>query len=323
MSLMFILTILFTGVIIFGLGYIAFSSYKRNYGGLSKLINKRISAIEIEVSHTTMLTNNSVIYSSNPYLNEWLSKFKFAQYIQDRLEILHWNILCDRILMIIIFIALIGSSIVTLLGGSILVILFSAFIIAAAPIYIIQIKISRRQTQLEQQLPEMLDFISRSMHMGHTFISSLQLAADNAKEPIASEFKQAFQEINFGKSVQNAMSDLSKRINCLEMRYFAVAVFINHEIGGNLASLISGVSLLVRERIKTKMVLRAMTSEARASAWILSLLPFVIGILMLVVRPDYVALLWAESMGRSMIGYTLVVMFFGIFWMQRMTIIRA
>lgn len=322
MSLKLILSILFTGVIIFGLGYITFSFYIKNYS-LNKLINKRISALEIEVNRTTIKINTLTIYSSNPYLNAWLSKFEFAQYIQDGLVRLNWNILVDRILMINIFIALAGSLVVALFGGSMLVILFSAFIIAVAPIYIIQIKISRRQTILEKQLPEMLDFISRSMHMGHTFISSLQLAADNAKEPIASEFKQAFQEINFGKSVQSAMSDLSKRINCLEMRYFAVAVFINHEIGGNLASLISGVSLLIRDRIKTKMVLRAMTSEARASAMILSLLPFLVGLLMLVVRPDYVAYLWSEPMGRSMAGYTLILMFFGIFWLQRMTVIRA
>lgn len=322
MSLTFILSILFTGVIIFGLGYIAFTFYKKNYS-LNKLVNKRISALEIEVNRTTIKINNLTFYSSNPYLNEWLLKFEFAQYIQDGLVRLNWNVLVDRILMINIFIALVGSLVVALLGGSILVIFFSALFIAVAPIYIIQIKISRRQAILEKQLPEMLDFISRSMHMGHTFISSLQLAADNAKEPIASEFKQAFQEINFGKSVQNAMSDLSKRINCLEMRYFAVAVFINHEIGGNLASLISGVSLLIRDRIKTKMVLRAMTSEARASAMILSLLPFLVGLLMLVVRPDYVAYLWSEPMGRSMAGYTLVLMFLGIFWMQRMTVIRA
>ena len=71
------------------------------------------------------------------------------------------------------------------------------------------------------------------------------------------------------------------------------------------------------------MTLHAMTSEARASAWILSFLPFAVALLMIIVRPDFIGVLWSEQIGRSMVGYTLVLMFIGIFWMQRMAKIRV
>jgi tight adherence protein B len=243
--------------------------------------------------------------------------------VREALLKLKWSLRCDQFLLLALLLAIFFDLLLNKLGSSFLLSLLFALIVASIPFIYMRVELNKRQVKLETQLPEILDFISRAMQAGHTFIGSLQLAANDAREPIASEFQRTFQEINFGRSVQHAMADLSNRIDCPEMRYFAVAVFINQEIGGNLASLISGVSTLIRERIKTKMTLHAMTSEARSSAWILSILPFAVALLMFFVRPDFIGVLWKEPSGRSMVGYTMVLLFVGILWMQRMAKIRA
>lgn len=323
MSLRFVLSLLSFTIFFTGLAYALFSIWKMRYGRMRARIDKRLSIFTNENLLTPVRRTNVVLFSSNQKLNDLLKKIKLAQYFQESLQKLNWTIRCDQFFVLILLLAIFPAYILAKLGAPALLTLSFSLILALLPIIVMWIKLGQRQAKLERQLPEILDFISRAMQAGHTFIGSLQLASSEAQEPIGSEFQRAFQEINFGRSVQHAMADLSTRINCAEMRYFAVAVFINQEIGGNLASLIQGVAGLIRERLKTKMVLHAMTSEARTSAWILSALPFVVGLAMVLVRPEFVSVLWQDPSGRSMVGYALVLMIFGIAWMQRMAKIKA
>ena len=323
MSLRFIFSLFSFTIFFMGMAYALYSFWKMRYGRMRARINKRLAVISGADLTTPLERTNVEVLSNNARLNALLLKVRVARYFHDCILKLNWSMRCDQFILLLILLVVIPAYILEKLDVPFLLVISISFIIAFLPIIIMWVKLGQRQAKLERQLPEILDFISRAMQAGHTFIGSLQLASSEAQEPIGSEFQRAFQEINFGRSVQHAMADLSTRINCAEMRYFAVAVFINQEIGGNLSSLIKGVASLTRERLKSKMILHALTSEARASAWILSALPFVVGLAMVLIRPEFVSVLWKEPAGRSMVGYGLVLMFFGIAWMQRMAKIRA
>lgn len=315
----------FSAFLIFFIGasYALYSFVRMRYSRLRRKVYKRLTALNNAESIRALSSNPSEIFSSNTKLNGWLKNQAFCVWLNSAFYKLRWHVRVDQYLAFTGIIFLLVTLLISNLGGSLLLSVLIALIMAISPTAYLRILLAKRQQKLEIQLPEILNFISRAMQAGHTFIGSMQMAAAESQDPIASEFQRAFQEIGFGRTVQESMADLSRRIDCAEMRYFAVAVFINQEIGGNLASLINGVATLIRERIKAKMILHAMTSEARTSAWILSSLPFFVAGAMALIRPDFLLTLWVDPTGRAMIGYALVLMFVGIVWMQRMAKIRV
>ncbi|MDF9788169.1 tight adherence protein B [Polynucleobacter sphagniphilus] len=323
MNWKFIFTLLAFTIFFIGASYALFTYLRMRYSRLRKKIYKRLAAINDAQAFKTLSSNPSDVFSSNPKLNAWLKNQTWCIWLNSSFHKLRWRIRVDQYLALTMILFLLMALLIANLGGSLPLSMLLALIIASAPTFYLKVLLNKRQQKLEIQLPEILNFISRAMQAGHTFIGSMQMAAAESQDPIASEFQRAFQEIGFGRTVQESMADLSRRIDCAEMRYFAVAVFINQEIGGNLASLINGVATLIRERIKAKMILHAMTSEARTSAWILSSLPFFVAGAMALIRPNFLLTLWVDPTGRAMIGYALVLMFVGIVWMQRMAKIRV
>jgi tight adherence protein B len=289
---------------------------------MQKRIYKRIKAIS-DGRELRARLNTDEVMSRYPRWNEWLKRQPRLFQLQGLLHKMGWNIRIDQILILNGLSVMLLPVLLVQLGLTLLLsVLLTAFMMMV-PWVVLWQKLVQRQTQLERQLPDVLDFISRAMQAGHTFLGSLQLVASESQEPIRSEFQRTFQEISLGKTVQDAMSDLSKRIDCSEMSYFAVAVFINQEVGGNLANLINGVSGLIRDRLKNKLKLNALTSEARASAWVLGSLPFIMALLMFWLRPDFIRVLWNDPTGQSLLGYAVLLLLGGIVWMQRLAKIRV
>ena len=318
-NIIFILTILLCVSI---LAWVVYSIWLQSYSLTNISIQNRLKYFSSDSRNNEYESNINRFLSKNKAINTFLSSLKVVNDIEAQLVKGKLRIQVDHFL-IFVFVAILFTFIsFIILDSSIFISLIAAFIIGFLPFLLLRMLVSRRQAILERQLPHILEYISRAMQAGHTFVGSLKLAAEESPEPIGSEFEKAFREINFGKSVQNSMSDLAHRIDCPEMRYFAVAVFINHEIGGNLAHLLTGVATLIRDRLKLKLSVHALTSEARVSAWILGLLPFAVALILFAVRPDFISVLWREPSGRTMLSYTLILMIVGVIWMQRLSKIR-
>lgn len=322
MNLASMAILLMVAISISGIAWSLYAYWKANYGWLNRRIEARLTDISLDGRDKGRGRIQQGIYSKNQKLNAWLHQFRAIHILNTQLVNVKWNVRVDEFLVLTGLVGFLLFIILMSYGLSFFFSLVTAIFIAALPLMVLKMLAGRRQELLERQLPNALDFISRAMQAGHTFVSSLQMAGTDSPEPIGPEFQAAFREISFGKSVQDAMSDLAQRIDCPEMRYFAVAVYINHEIGGNLANLLSGVAQLIRERIKMRESIYAMTGEARTSAWILGSLPFFIVFIMLLIRPDFISVLWTDPSGRSMLRYALALMIVGIFWMHRLSKLR-
>jgi len=117
--------------------------------------------------------------------------------------------------------------------------------------------------------------------------------------------------------------NLAARVPVTDLRFFVIAVSIQRETGGNLAELLDKLGMLIRARFKLLGTIRVLSAEGRLSAWILSLLPFVLVVLINLVNPKFMSILWTDPAGIYLIGGGLILMTVGIFWMWRIIKIRV
>ena len=196
-------------------------------------------------------------------------------------------------------------------------------LLATAPLLYLQHRRSGRLAKLERQLPEALDLVTRALRSGHSFSSGLQMIGEEMSEPIANEFRIVSDEVNFGVSLQQALTNLSERIPLTDLRYFVVAVLIQRDSGGNLTEVLGNLSRLIRERLKLLAKVRVLSSEGRLSAWILGILPFALAALMNVMNPTFMAPLWNDPLGLAIVKYMLILMGFGVLILRKIVKIRV
>ncbi len=196
--------------------------------------------------------------------------------------------------------------------------LLAAIVIAGmiAPFGVQRAK-AKRMKQIEQQLPEVADMISRSLRAGHSFSTALGMVGDEMPEPIGSEFRTTFGEINFGVSLNDALGGLANRIPISDLRYFVIAVLIQRESGGNLAEILGNISHIIRARLALLGKVRVLSAEGRLSAVVLGALPFVVAFVISIINPGFLQILWTDPAGIKLVGAALVMMVFGMIWMRK------
>ncbi len=216
-----------------------------------------------------------------------------------------------RLLSVCLTLGLAGLLLGALLKWSWLMTVLLALGLAALPLLRLPWLRGRRINKIGEQLPEALDMISRAMRAGHAFSAALAMVADQAQEPIASEFKSTFDEINFGISTKTALMNLATRVPVTDLRYFVLAVVIQLETGGNLAELLKMLAELIRERFKLQGRIRVLAAEGKLSAYILMALPFCVAGMLQIVNPDYLRVLFVDPTGIRMVTTALVMMVLG------------
>ncbi|MDB5764992.1 MAG: type secretion system protein [Herminiimonas sp.] len=224
------------------------------------------------------------------------------------------------LITLVYFIALFASSYFAM---PLIVQLAAASGAAALPYFYVKRAKGKRLIRIEQQLPDALDLMGRALRAGHAFPTALKMISDEMSNPIAGEFSIAFDEVNFGIAVPDALMNLATRVPSTDLRYFVIAVLIQRETGGNLAELLANISNIIRARIKLLGQVRVLSAEGRMSAWILSLLPFGAGLMMQFVNPEFLAVLYTDPSGQKMLMVAGVMMVFGILVMRKIIRIRV
>jgi tight adherence protein B len=219
--------------------------------------------------------------------------------------------------------ALVGMVVAAALGWWWQWVLLAGVLFALAPVLRLRWLRARRLEKIGAQLPDTLDLISRALRAGHAFSSALSMVGSQAQEPIASEFKTTFDEINFGISTKQALLNLANRVPLTDLRYFVIAVSIQLETGGNLAGLLGILATMIRERFKLLNKIRVLAAEGKLSAYILVALPFVVAGAIQVLNPKYMGLLFSDPAGFNIVVTALVMMALGVLLLWRLTKIRV
>jgi tight adherence protein B len=186
------------------------------------------------------------------------------------------------------------------------------------PMVLVKRARTRRLARIEHQLPEAADFIARALRAGHSFTNVLQIVGNELPEPLSADFRIAREEINYGVPMAEALHNMAGRIPLTDLRYLIIAVLIQRETGGNLAEILTSISHIIRERLKLVARVRVLSAEGRMSAWILGLLPFGVGGMLLLTNPDYVRILWTDPVGIKLLWTALIMIVIGVLWLRKM-----
>jgi len=196
-------------------------------------------------------------------------------------------------------------------------------VLACSPFfYIVRVRRARLR-KFEEMFPESLEFLARSMRAGHAFTVSLELIHTEFQEPLASEFRRAFDEQNLGLPLEMAFQKLAERVPLMDVRFFVSAVVLQKRTGGNLAELLDKLAHLIRERFKLRGRIRAISAHGRMTGTVLSLIPVAVGSIMFVVNPGLVRFFFADELGRMMLGGAIGLQLLGYLLIRKIVAIEV
>jgi tight adherence protein B len=194
---------------------------------------------------------------------------------------------------------------------------------AIVPTVVLMRKRTLRMRKFEEQFPEALDLLSRAIKAGHAFTTAMGMVAEEAAAPIGPEFKKTFEEQNYGLALKDALNNLATRIPLLDVRFFATAVLIQRETGGNLSEILDNLAYVVRERFKILRQVRVYTAHGRLTGYVLLGLPAALALALMFINPDHMNLLFRERMGRIMLMGTVVMQTVGYLWIRKIVTIEV
>jgi tight adherence protein B len=148
-------------------------------------------------------------------------------------------------------------------------------------------KAKKRIDMIEEQLPDAVELMVRSLRVGHPFNSAIQIVAREVPDPLGTEFGMISDEAAYGRDISESLKDLAQRVDMQDLRFLAVAVTIQAQSGGNLAEILDGLAKVIRARFRLFRRVRAITAEAKWSGMFLSAFPLIVLVVIQVLKPDY------------------------------------
>jgi tight adherence protein B len=182
---------------------------------------------------------------------------------------------------------------------------------------------NRRKKLFSRQLPEALELVARALRAGHSLGSGFHLVATEMADPISTEFNRCYEEQNLGIPMDVALDSLANRVPNLDLRFFATAVILQRQTGGDLAEILDKIGYLIRERFKIWGQVQALTGEGRLSGIVLLALPPALFLVMLRLNYDYVMLLFEDPMGQKMLMFAIVMQFIGALVIKKIVNIKV
>ncbi len=312
----FILTVL----LIEGL-YFLFSTIKSREKTTVRKRLKALSSSKIENESTDILRKKRL--SEIPWFNRLLMRFRWTERSNRLLRQAGIERPIGFFILLSFVLAAGGFLVASGITSSRPISILLAAVLGMIPFFYISSKKKRRMQEFQRQFPEALDLVARALKAGHAFTGGLKLVADEMTDPIATEFGMALDEVNFGVGIPEALKNLSDRVDCPDVKFFVISIVIQRETGGNLAEILEKIASLIRERFKLYGRIRILSAQARLSAIILIVLPFVVAFGLLLMNRTHFQPMITDPIGRIIIVTELILMIFGIFVMRRMIQIKV
>jgi tight adherence protein B len=225
-----------------------------------------------------------------------------------------------------------------LIGLSVLGYLHSGIILAVAgffvPPLVVRAHQNRRRARFVTQLADALMLLTNSLRAGYGFIKGLELVAKEMSDPIAKELNRMLREISLGATVEEALLNLGRRVNSPDLDIVISAYLVQKDVGGNLTEIMEKVAETIRERLRIQGDIRVLTVQGRMSGLIVGLLPFVVGLFLLMKAPDYFKQMfgpplvsvfgaWELPLGAVMLAVALVLQLFGAYSIYKIVSIKV
>ncbi len=158
---------------------------------------------------------------------------------------------------------------------------------AGVPHFVVGFFISRRTNAFTAKFPDAIELLVRGLRSGLPVTETLGVVATEVPGPVGEEFKQVTERIKIGKTMEDSLQETADRLNTPEFSFFCITLAIQRETGGNLAETLSNLADVLRKRAQMKLKIKAMSSESKASAYIVGALPFIVFIMIYMINPKY------------------------------------
>lgn len=202
-------------------------------------------------------------------------------------------------------------------GSSVTFRLLLSTVISVGGIYVwVSMKAAKRKTLMQEQLPDSIELMVRSLRVGHPFVSAFRVASEETPDPLGTEFGITNDEIAYGRDIGESLNEMAERLEIPDLRFLAVAVAIQQQSGGNLAEVLAGLAKVIRARFRLFRKIKAITAEAKWSGNFLSGFPIFALIGVNLIQPGY----FDPVLEKSWFYYAAAVI--GIFLVANLLIMR-
>lgn len=226
--------------------------------------------------------------------------------------------------LVVVSAALAGAGVILpIVAGLPLVFAPLGLLLGPLPFMFFFMKRKSRLAKFAKQLPEALELISRALRAGHSLAAGFKLCADEMGLPISTEFERCYEAQNLGQPLEDAIEEMTDRVPNLDLRFFATAVILQRQTGGDLAEILDKIGHLVRERYKIYGMIQALTGEGRLSGAVLLALPPVLAIVMWRLNPGYLSMLFTDPMGHQMLAAGVVLQILGAIVIKKIINIKV
>lgn len=193
---------------------------------------------------------------------------------------------------------------------------------AFLPIFYIKIKKGKRIKAFEAQLGDTLIMMCNGLRSGFSFQQAMENVANDMPAPIGVEFGRVCNEIRFGATLDDALNNMVDRVKSADLMLVVSAVLIQRTTGGNLSEILSTISETIRDRIKIKGEISAITAQGRMSGMIIGALPICIAAILMIINPDYMSTFFTTTAGNIMLAVSVVMEVLGFFAIRKVVTIE-
>jgi tight adherence protein B len=200
---------------------------------------------------------------------------------------------------------------------------FLAAFAATLPLLWVLWRRKRRLRAFGAQLPDALDMLGRALRSGQSLGAGFNMVAAEIGQPLGKEFGRVFEEQNLGVALEESLDSLAERIPNLDLKFFATAVILQRQTGGDLAEILDKISSLIRERFQIWGQIQSLTGEGRLSGIVLMALPVLLFLALYKLNPDYVMVLFVDPMGKKMLAFAVFMQVIGALMIRKIVNIKV
>ena len=321
------LSVVVSFVVVFALSLLAVSLGLKYFDARRK--NQVVDMLQTASGETVVSVSNLLkeIESDKPTgFKRLFSTMQFSKHASEQLLQAGLNWSSTRLLTSMLLLTIPGMGV-----GLLLPFLFNGpttaiamgLLFGSLPYLVVRSKRKKRLNTLEEQFPESLDFLARSMRAGHAFSISLEMLGEEMADPLGQEFRALFNEQNLGAPIDIALHNFTVRVPLLDVRFFTSSVLLQKQTGGNLSEILSRLAYVIRERFRLKGQVKAASAHGRLTATILTLLPVCTMVALLLVAPGYLQTMAEDSDGKFLIGGAIVAQILGNFFIKKIINIKV
>jgi len=172
-------------------------------------------------------------------------------------------------------------------------------------------------------LADTITLLANSLRAGSSFLQSIDMVVKEGQPPISTEFARVVREVNLGLTLEQALTNLTRRVRSDDLDLLVTAIVIQAQVGGNLAEILDSIAFTIRERVRIKGEIRTLTAQGRMSSWVVGCLPVALFAILSVLAPSFIAPLFESELGIGMLVIGVISMLIGFAAIRRIVSIEV